>query len=45
MNKFAGFQARYNSPRMREKTLQYKAIAEKYGLTIHQLAMAFVHNK
>ena len=45
LNKYVGFQGRYNSERVRQKIAQYKAIAARYDLSIHQLALAFVHNK
>eukprot|EP00752_Nemacystus_decipiens_P007229 g6470.t1 len=45
LNDFAGFQGRYKSPRMRSQLEVYKDIAEKYDMSIHQMATAFVHNK
>lgn len=45
LNAFSGFQGRYNSPRMRSQLEVYKNIAEKYDMSIHQMAMAFVHNR
>lgn len=45
MNDFAGFQGRYLSPRMRSQLEVYQKIAEKYDMSIHQMATAFVHNK
>ena len=45
LNDFAGFQGRYKSPRMRSQLEVYKNIAEKYDMSIHQMATAFVHNK
>lgn len=45
LNDYSGFQGRYNSPRMRSQLEVYQNIAEKYGMSVHQLATAFVHNK
>ncbi|CAM9995214.1 unnamed protein product [Pylaiella littoralis] len=45
LNDYPGFQGRYKSPRMRNQLEVYQNIAEKYDMSIHQMAMAFVHNK
>lgn len=45
LNHFPGFQARFNSPRVWEVMEKYKAIAARYDLTLHQMALAFVHSR
>lgn len=45
LNMFPGFQGRFNSPRVHKFLQRYQAIAERYDLTLLQLALAFVHSR
>ncbi|CAM9367920.1 unnamed protein product [Choristocarpus tenellus] len=42
---FPGFQCRYNSEKCKSLTLEYQAMAKRYGMTVVELALSWVYNR
>jgi aryl-alcohol dehydrogenase-like predicted oxidoreductase len=45
LNKFKGYQQRFNTPRVRDAVAEYAKVAEAHNLTMTQLSLAFMKSK